>query len=310
MPSAKPRDGLEGTVMTVTIGGKNYDYRSDIREDSLIRGSFNRLARETFGLDFEPWYQSGYWGGQYIPHVLLDGDVVAANVSVNLIPLRLLGRRKTFVQLGTVMTGERYRGQGLARFLMEKVLAEWKERCDAVYLFANDRVLGFYPKFGFHPADEYQACIPVSPTRGRVRRLHMSDAGDRALLLAKYRQSNPFSVLTMENNPGLLMFYCTQFLKEQVYYLEREDAAVIAEQDGPRMLCYDIFCGQGLRMEALLNAAADPAVRSAVLGFTPKTFESGSFTPLRQEDTTLFVLAGKEPPFAQNRLMFPLLSHA
>lgn len=296
--------------MTVQIDGKNYAFYRSIRDDQRIRDSFNRLARETFRLDFAPWFQNGYWGGQYIPHVLLDGDRVAANISVNIVPVRLWGRRKIFVQLGTVMTGESYRGHGLARFLMEKALEEWKERCDAVYLFANDRVLGFYPKFGFQPANEYQLRIPVCPAAGRARRLDMDNAGERALLLEKYRQGNPFAALAAEDNPGLLMFYCTQSLKDRIYYLEKEDAVVIAEQEGARMLCYDIFCGRGLRMETLLSGVAGPAVQSAMLGFTPDGYDSGCFSKRREEGTTLFVLAGGLNPFVRGRLMFPLLSHA
>lgn len=47
------------------------------------------------------------------------------------------------------MTDVKYRDQGLLRIIMEKVIAEWKDKCELIYLFANDSVLDFYPKFGF-----------------------------------------------------------------------------------------------------------------------------------------------------------------
>ena len=55
----------------------------NIRDDAALRSSFNRLAEKTFGLNFENWYQNGYWKDNYIPYTaVLEGQVIA-NVSVN-----------------------------------------------------------------------------------------------------------------------------------------------------------------------------------------------------------------------------------
>ena len=43
------------------------------------------LAKKTFGIDFEGWYENGLWKEDYIPYVLIDGDTVVSNVSVNII---------------------------------------------------------------------------------------------------------------------------------------------------------------------------------------------------------------------------------
>ena len=59
------------------------------------------------------------------------------------------GPIKNYIQLGTVMTAPPCRKQGLSRFLMEEIKKDWEGRCDGMYLFANDTVLDFYPKFGF-----------------------------------------------------------------------------------------------------------------------------------------------------------------
>ena len=54
------------------------------RNDKNLRDSFNALAEQTFdGLNFEGWYQNGFWGDNYDPHsIVIDGQVVS-NVSVN-----------------------------------------------------------------------------------------------------------------------------------------------------------------------------------------------------------------------------------
>ena len=38
------------------------------RNQDTLRHSFNALAGKTFeGLNFEPWYQNGYWSDSYNP---------------------------------------------------------------------------------------------------------------------------------------------------------------------------------------------------------------------------------------------------
>lgn len=129
---------------------KNY------RDNAELRTSFNELAKATFGLDFEDWYQNGYWTDRYNPHsIVMDGKVVA-NVSVNRTDFEWNDEMKHFLQLGTVMTDEAYRSRGLIRRIMEEIDAEYAGKVDGIYLFANNSVLDFYPKFGFAPAKQYE----------------------------------------------------------------------------------------------------------------------------------------------------------
>lgn len=79
-----------------------------------------------------------------------------ANVSVNIMDFVILGEEKRYVQIGTVMTDENYRNQGLSRTLIKKILKEWENKCQGIYLYANNSVLNFYPKFGFSVCSEYQ----------------------------------------------------------------------------------------------------------------------------------------------------------
>jgi predicted GNAT family N-acyltransferase len=56
---------------------------------------------------------------------------------------------RTLTQIGTVMTDPEYRGKGLAAELMNRVIGQYENESEAFYLFANDTVLDFYPRFGF-----------------------------------------------------------------------------------------------------------------------------------------------------------------
>ena len=55
--------------------------------------------------------------------------------------MNVLGKKKNYIQIGTVMTDNEYRNKGLSRYLIEKIISEYKEKSDCIYLSANDTVL-------------------------------------------------------------------------------------------------------------------------------------------------------------------------
>lgn len=298
--------------MEYKVKDKTFEFIYDYKDNDQIRESFNCLSKKIFGLDFEQWYQDGYWQGGYIPYSLLYKNKVVANVSVNVIDFKILGEDRRYIQIGTVMTEPDYTNMGLSRFLMNVVLEEWKDRCDSIYLFANDSVVDFYPKFGFEKSTEYQYYKSTleKSTMTTARKLNMETTSDRNLVLEKYKKSNPFSVLSMENSNGLIMFYATSFMRNNIYYIDDYDAIVIAEFDGQTMFCNDIFCTSHLTIDSTLAPIIKQDTRKIVFGFTPKDTNNCDVALLKEDNTTLFVLQNKENIFQSNKLMFPVLSHA
>ena len=276
------------------------------REHDKLRKSFFRLARETFGLDFAPWYQGGWWTDHYIPYSFIDGEEVVANVSVNRMELEHAGSWHYGIQVGTAMTRPEYRGQGLCRRLLERVLEEWQDHCDILYLLANDSVLDLYPKFGFQPAEEPLHSGPLHRTPGPLRPLDLSEEGDRKLLLDCYRASNPSSALTAVGDPGLLMFYCGGALREHLYYAGDARTVIVAERAGDTLLCHDLL-GEGAALE-LAGRLARPGIARVTWGFTPKDPAGMQLEQLQEEDTTLFLLEGTGAWFRRGDLRLPALS--
>ncbi|WP_423408760.1 GNAT family N-acetyltransferase [Heyndrickxia sp. MSNUG] len=127
---------------------------SHYRDNDLLRNSFIDLAHEIFGINFSSWHELGYWGNRYIPYSYADGDKIVANVSVNKLDFIIEGASCRALQIGTVMTHPDYRSKGLSAILMNHILEEYKDQYDFMYLFANDSVLDFYPKFGFERVEE------------------------------------------------------------------------------------------------------------------------------------------------------------
>ena len=193
------------------------DILHDYRADKQLRDSFNRLAEQTFGLNFEGWYQKGFWGENYDPHsIVIDGEVVS-NVSVNRRDLVFGGRRYHILQLGTVMTAPEYRGRGLNRAIMEYIEREYAD-ADGIYLFANDTVVDYYPRFGFRPGREMacrKAVIASDTCRAEQVLMDGPAAWDR---LAKAMEKSTFREgCPMVGNPGLIFFYVSQFMTDAVY---------------------------------------------------------------------------------------------
>lgn len=297
---------------SIKINSKNYEYVFNYKSNDELRNSLNSLTRNTYGFDFEQWYQNGYWKDRYIPYSIVDGNNIVSNISVNVIDFFVMGEKRTYIQIGTVMTEKEYRNKGLARFLMEKVLEEWRGRCDLIYLFANDSALDFYPKFGFNCAQEYQhskEICSVNSTFDFVK-LNMSDEKNRDFLLNKIDQSFHFSQLSMNDNASLIMFYCTSFMDQNVYYIKEFDAIVIAEFNDSVLYINDIFCEREVSVNDIILSLANKEIKKVVLGFTPKDTKLFDETLLKQEDTTLFILDDKWGLFDNNRIMFPILSHA
>lgn len=297
--------------MKVVINEKEYFYTNKVRLNTSIRHSFNELAKKIHWIDFEDWYQLGYWQDDYIPYVLMDGDIVVSNVSVNLINVSYKNEKRLFIQLGTVMTDERYRKQGLSRWLIDRILEDWKDKCDGLYLYANNTVLDFYPKFGFVKEQEYEAMGNINFAEAEIKKLNIDFESDRELLYEKYALTNQFSQLTLTNNTGILMFYCGQFMKDNVYYLPKHDVAVVVEYDGEKMICYDIFGKTDASLQEILSAIAKEDTKECMLGFTPKDKIDFKFEKVNVGDNTLFWWSKDENIFGNDdKLRFPLLSHA
>ncbi|WP_024621546.1 GNAT family N-acetyltransferase [Metaclostridioides mangenotii] len=300
------------------INNKKYPYKCDYKNESASRDSFNKLTEKTYGFNFEQWYNDGHWGERYIPYSILCEDQIVANVSVNIIDFDFYGEQKRFIQIGTVMTDRDFQGQGFSRTLLEAVLKEWENNCDLIYLFANDSVLDFYPKFGFTKIDEYVYSLrkgkednsTESMRNTNIRKLNMDNDKDRAILYNLVCNTRIFSSVSMINNPSLIMFHCTYFKKNDIYYLEDYNTAVICDFEEDTLYLHELFSPDEVKLDIIINVIANSEIEKVVLGFIPKDTSGYNMDLLTEEDTTLFIKKGKYNPFENKFLRFPTLSHA
>lgn len=279
------------------------------RDDRALRESFNALAEQTFGLNFERWYQNDFWGDHYDPHsIVIDGKVVS-NVSVNRCDLVIGGKRHRILQLGTVMTAPEYRGRGYGRAIMEYIEKEYAD-VDGIYLFANDTVVDYYPKFGFRPGVEYAYRRAVSQTGERKAEQIIMNNPERWAKLSEAMERSTFREgCRMVDNPGLVFFYVSQFMQEAVFYIAELDAWVIAELEEGVLTIHSIFAGGEVTIDDVA-AAFGPEVKELALGFAPERADGWEISEIREEDTHFFVRGAVFGEFGEKKLRIPSLSHA
>ncbi len=285
----------------------DYKVISNYRKDDELRRSFNALAERTFGLSFENWYQNGFWNDKYIPYsILLDGNIIA-NVSVNIINCEVKGKKRRYIQLGTVMTDEKYRNQGYSRILMEKVISDYADY-DGIFLFANDEVLDFYPKFGFIKADEYRYRTTLTTDKpASVTQIAMSNSDDFSSFL-RIKHSLVSRSPIKPDTDDLLMFYLTQFMQECVYKAG-DDCYVIAEADEDTLTVFDILSKEPVD-PMMVCSCFGSAVKNVSFAFIPENTTALEKYLFKEEDTTFFVLGDTLISDLPDILSFPALIHA
>ena len=283
--------------------------KRNYRTDAALRGSFNALAEKTFGISFENWYRLGFWGNNYEPFSLVEDGKVIANVSLNRTDMVIGGQRKRLYQLGTVMTEENCRNRGYIRAIMEKIEEATKD-ADGVYLFANDSVVDFYPKFGFVPGKEYVYSKSVSQQgESRMRQVVMDCAANIDRLCGAM-EGNVFQTgCRMVDNNDLIFFYAAQFMQDCVFHWEEKDLWVIAELEEGQLMLHDVFCPNAISLDAVIGAFG-AEVKTVTLGFAPLDTEDWDCRELKEEDTTFFVKGDFSRDFSEKKLRIPTLSHA
>lgn len=250
-------------------------FMKNYKNNDTLRNSFFELAASTFDIHFENWYQHGCWGEGYIPFSFVDGDQIVANASVNILELIIEGEKKKAIQIGTVMTHPDYRGKGLSARLMNKILEEYENKYDLMYLFANDSVLDFYPKFGFKPLEEHLFSIDfhcsANPLESaNLRKLDVTDAEDLHLIRQFASQRLPVSKrFATDHTPGIFMFYCLNVFNNDIYYLENEKVIVIYQKENSSIDLFDVVSLNEINMRDIVNKIADADTEKVTFHFTP-----------------------------------------
>ncbi|MBD3107542.1 GNAT family N-acetyltransferase [Bacillus sp. AGMB 02131] len=291
----------------------SYQLISDYKHNETYKRSFNELAKRVFGIDFKQWYEKGCWNDNYICYSYVAGEKVIANASINKMTIVQNGSEFKAIQIGTVMTHPDYRNQGLSGKLMEHIIAKYEQDYDFIYLFANETVLDFYPKFGFETMQESNFSLSISDLKRQpsaLRQLHADNPEDFELMKKFAEKRVPVSSrLGVKNNEHLLMFYLILVFADDIFYIEEEEAIVIFTQAEGELHLFDVISKSKTDLRAVLRRIAADETEIVHFYFIPDDeLEGVSVEKKTERNDTLFVRPlwkGMSEP-----VLFPLTSHA
>ncbi len=283
-----------------------YKFIKDYKNIDIYRNSFNNLAIKTFGIDFEPWYNEGYWNDDYVCYSYLDDDTVIANVSVNKMKLIINGNIHNAIQIGTVMTDVNYRRQGLAYQLMNKIFTDFDKSCDLYFLAADVKAIPIYEKCGFRLINVNQYVIDLRGYEKITKRLEPVTVDGKKILDIK-RQSLPLSrVLSSINDEHILMFYYLHGFSKLFYQLD-DDLYTIMDIKDDVLHLYGVFSPKRIYLKEVIEKIAYTGINKIYLHFMPDdplrnlniTEDKENIWMVRPLNDTRFPNPGRFPDISQ-----------
>lgn len=279
------------------------------QDDEMARKSFNQLAGQIFGLDFESWYQNGYWRSNYIPYSIFKENEVVANVSVSPMTFLKSGELNCYLQLGTVMTRKDCRNQGFIRQLIQEIQKDYEGKTDGWFLFANKHVLNLYPKFGFRRSDEFEYVKTVTiDEEATARNVLLKEKTDFLKFQNAIKKSCPQSSLWSVYNEELTMFYALDYMRKNVYLISEQNAYVVASLKEDTLYLHQVFSPEKVNLDRIA-AAFGSGIKTLILGFSPMDQYGFLCRKNPDNDTVLYVKGESLNVIEREHLRIPELSH-
>ncbi|MCY1664961.1 GNAT family N-acetyltransferase [Rhizobium sp. SL86] len=228
-----------------------------------------------FGIgNFAGWERVGGWGGRYEVLALTEGQDICATIGVTMLEGRLGEAASLPIrQLGAVATRPEDRGRGLARRLLNHVLAEADSEGTPVLLFANPSVVDFYPRFGFRrliPDRLFLDLAPGGELKGSLgRRLDPEAPEDRAVLTRWCERARVHGgVLSARPDACILLWHLMNTQVRAHLVPEGNGLAFVEATSDGVMLC-DWLTADGRPDLDLLQPFAAPHGGRIEMGFVP-----------------------------------------
>ena len=187
---------------------------------------------------------------------------------------------------------------------MREVLSRLPED---VYLFANDSVLDFYPRFGFRKGTERQCVRAVEPAKAQAARpFDPMRPENRARLERLLRLPRPGEAMSLLDNPQLYLFYLLGPMQDCLYEMPGQAGLAVVEREGDVLTLHALLSDRSPEWAAGCFAG----VRVLRLGYTPADAAGFACETYQEEDTTLFYRGHTVEELLSRGAMFPTLSHA
>lgn len=241
----------------------------DYRDNDELRKSFFRLAYSIFGINFENWYNLGYWNDNYKCYSFIDNNAVISNASASYMDIMMNGQPHKFIQIGTVMTHPSYRGKGLAGKLIGHICSNSKL---PLILFAEETNRSFYEHQGFTLKTQYTYTYTRENCKVKCMHTEHWDMGKRkyrALLLEKYKKKRAFNNFDVINGQHILFFHLLNNESIHVDYCREIDTIIIYSDNGNTLHIYAIIHSEMQSFEDIIALLPETNSNTVKFMFTP-----------------------------------------
>lgn len=283
-----------------------------IGEDAGLREMFYRFVDVIFpGLDFKRWHELGFWTSDYVPHAIVKDGRIVSNIGVSRQKILVRGDELTGIQIGAVGTIPDYRGKGLSRILMEHILQKYGETADLFFLYADEDVFDFYPKFGFRRCDGtvFEAESNLPKPAYSAKELSLDDPSDLELIRDVIDRRRDLTRLFGARDYGHITFWhLINIFPGRVHYVEEDEAILIlSERDGVVNL-WEVIHTKPIDLHSVLpKAIASDRITKVRFHFPPDQLSFECDRKLVDEEMPLFVRG--EFPLDDIDFKFPLTAH-
>lgn len=282
------------------------------KENEILRKSFNELSQKTFGINFEEWYQKKLWTNHYECYSIKLGDKILANASVNKYEFIINGEKKKALQIGTVMTDEESRGKGLSKKILNFILDKFENEYEIIYLFANNSVATFYPKFGFKKVKQFQKFSTDKFEKNKkynLKKLNMNNNSDIDLLRKigsnRISKSSKFDVM---NGHEVMFWYCLNVFRDNIYCDAKEELLLIYSIEDDKLLIHDISSTQPKDYRDIIGSIISNEIKEVSFDFNLESSNIDLKERHVDDDDDILFIKGY---FDDNiKVIHPLTSHA
>ncbi len=273
---------------------------------TLVNEYLNFIQWVFPGAKFLEWWEKGFWTDKYKPFSILESGKIISNVTAALMDVIINGQTYTAIQIGAVGTIPEFRNKGLSRVLMEYVLNRYADEADLFFLFANDSVLEFYPKFDFIKIKEKIFLLDhhLPEIRYSARKLNLQHLNDYKLLLDLINKRNEITTIFGAGNYGsITMWHIFNNYKNNLFYLEEEDAIIIKTEKRNEMFIREIIFREPFEMLPALSKIIESDEIKRICFYFPPDKLSYPYDTAAEYKSHLFIRSKIE--LNQDLLKFP-----
>jgi GNAT superfamily N-acetyltransferase len=238
------------------------------------------------------WYEQGWWSDDYMPYSIIENNTIISNVSVSKMEILVDGKIKTGIQIGAVGTIPKYQNQGLSRHLMEYVINKYDSIGDLIFLFANDSVLDFYPKFGFRPVKEVLFRLKSIPRATyAARKLVLSDKNESNLIREYVNQRQTLTRLFGAINYRYVThWHLINIFPDNIVYIEDNGVICICKEENRKLHLWDVIYTKPIDINSVLSKVIrNKDLREIHFYFPPDQLSFDYDEVIEDEDSHLFV---------------------